>query len=93
MNLKDKKVLVVGLGKSGMAAYELLKKMGALVSLYDGNKEMKTEPVDVPVYLGDFPEDISASFDCAVFSPGVPLDIPAARHLIHHKVQIGRAHV
>ena len=43
MNLKDKKVLVVGLGKSGMAAYELLKKMGALVSLYDGNKEMKIE--------------------------------------------------
>lgn len=88
MNLKDKKVLVVGLGKSGMAAYELLKKMGALVSLYDGNKEMKTEPVDVPVYLGDFPEDISSSFDCAVFSPGVPLDIPAARHLIHHKVPV-----
>ena len=88
MNLKDKKVLVVGLGKSGMAAYELLKKMGALVSLYDGNKEMKTEPVDVPVYLGDFPEDISASFDCAVFSPGVPLDIPAARHLKRSKVPV-----
>ena len=33
--LKDKKVLVVGLGKSGLAACALLKEMGAQVSLYD----------------------------------------------------------
>ncbi len=88
MNLKDKKVLVVGLGKSGMAAYELLKKMGALVSLYDGNKEMKIESVDVPLYLGDLPEEMFSGFDCAVFSPGVPLDIPAARYLIHNRVPV-----
>ncbi len=88
MNLKDKKVLVVGLGKSGMAAYELLKKMGALVSLYDGNKEMKIEAVDVPLYLGDLPEEMFSGFDCAVFSPGVPLDIPVARYLIHNRVPV-----
>ena len=88
MNLKDKKVLVVGLGKSGMAAYELLKKMGALVSLYDGNKEMKIESVDVPLYLGDLPEEMFSGFDCAVFSPGVPLDIPVARYLIHNMVPL-----
>lgn len=88
MNLKDKKVLVVGLGKSGMAAYELLKKMGALVSLYDGNKEMKIESVDVPLYLGDLPEEMFSGFDCAVFSPGVPLDIPVARYLIHNRVPV-----
>lgn len=88
MNLKDKKVLVAGLGKSGMAAYELLKKMGALVSLYDGNKEMKIESVDVPLYLGDLPEEMFTGFDCAVFSPGVPLNIPAARYLIRNKVPV-----
>ena len=88
MNLKDKKVLVVGLGKSGMAAYELLKKMGALVSLYDGNKEMKIESVDVPLYLGDLPEEMFSGFDCAVFRPGVPLDIPVARYLIHNRVPV-----
>lgn len=88
MNLKDKKVLVVGLGKSGMAAYALLKKMGALVSLYDGNKEMKIESMDVPLYLGDLPEEMFSGFDCAVFSPGVPLDIPVARYLIHNRVPV-----
>ena len=29
MDLENQKVLVAGLGKSGMAAYELLKNMGA----------------------------------------------------------------
>lgn len=81
MNLKDKKVLVAGLGKSGMAAFELLEHMGAHVSLYDGKKELEIEDPGVPIYLGEFPEDIFSEFDCAVFSPGVPLDIPAAEFL------------
>jgi len=38
MDLENQKVLVAGLGKSGMAAYELLKNMGAKVSLFDGKK-------------------------------------------------------
>ena len=33
MDLENQKVLVAGLGKSGMAAYELLKNMGAKVYL------------------------------------------------------------
>lgn len=91
MNLKDKKVLVVGLGKSGVAAYELLKKMGAKISLYDGKEDLQVADLgiaglmstesQVPVYLGQYPEDVFSSFDCAVFSPGVPLDIPVAEFL------------
>lgn len=88
MNLKDKKVLVAGLGKSGMAAFELLKHMGAHVSLYDGKKELEMEDPGVPVYLGEFPEDIFSEFDCAVFSPGVPLDIPVAEFLKEKGVPI-----
>lgn len=88
MTLKDKKVLVAGLGKSGMAAFELLKKMGAEVSLYDGKKELKLKDPGVPVYLGEFPEEIFAAFDCAVFSPGVPLDIPVAQFLKKNGVPI-----
>lgn len=81
MVLKDKKVLVVGLGKSGMAAYELLRQMGADVSLYDGNPDVEVGEIDVPVYRGTYPEGEFALFDCAVFSPGVPLDIPLAAFL------------
>lgn len=88
MTLTDKKVLVVGLGKSGTAAFELLKQMGAKVSLYDGKKDLQMEDPGVPVYLGEFPEEIFAAFDCAVFSPGVPLDIPVAEFLKKNEVPI-----
>ncbi len=88
MNLKEKKVVVVGLGKSGLAACEILKKMGALVTLYDGKADLEVEDMGVPVYLGEYPEEVFAGFDCAVFSPGVPLDIPVAEFLKEKKIPI-----
>lgn len=81
MKLENKKVLVVGLGKSGMAAYELLKKMNAQVTLFDGKKDLDVSGYDVPVYLGEIPQEELKSFSCAVFSPGVPLDISLANEL------------
>lgn len=81
MDLQGKKTVVVGLGKSGMAAYELLKEMGAQVCLYDGKEDLDISGYDVPVYLGTFPEDVLKQLDCAVFSPGVPLTIPVAEAL------------
>lgn len=88
MNLKDKKVVVVGLGKSGVAACELLKNMGAQVSIYDGKKDLEVDEMGVSVYLGEFPTDIFASYDCAVFSPGVPLDIDAANFFKEKNIPI-----
>lgn len=81
MELENRNVLVVGLGKSGRAAYDLLKEMKARVSLYDGKKDMDVSGYDAPVYLGEIPKDELGSFACAVFSPGVPLDIPLANEL------------
>ncbi len=88
MELQGKKVLVVGLGKSGMAAYELLKKMGSDVYLYDGKEDLDTSSYDAPVYLGEFPEQRFAAMDLAVFSPGVPLHIPVAVFLRENQVPI-----
>ncbi len=88
MDLKEKKVVVVGLGKSGMAAYELLKKKGAEVYLYDGNPNLDTSAYDAPVYLDEFPEGRFAIMDLAVFSPGVPLTIPVADFLREKGVPI-----
>jgi UDP-N-acetylmuramoylalanine--D-glutamate ligase len=88
MNLQRKKVAVIGLGKSGMAAYELLKKMEAQVCLYDGKEDLDVSAYDSPVYLGEFPKDEFAALDLAVFSPGVPLNIPVAQFLKEKKVPI-----
>ena len=43
MDLQGKTVLIVGAGKSGIAAGELLRKKGIAYRLYDGNKELSKE--------------------------------------------------
>lgn len=88
MDLQGKRVAVIGLGKSGMAAYELLKVMGAQVCLYDGKEDMEPPVRDVPVYLGSIPEEVIKNLDCAVFSPGVPLQIPVAQELRKQSIPI-----
>lgn len=88
MTLAEKNVVVVGLGKSGLAAYDLLNKMGAKVCLYDGKEDFDTSGYAVPVYLGSIPEDVLDSLDCAVFSPGVPLTIPVAEALKEKNIPI-----
>ena len=41
MEFTGKKVLIVGTGKSGVAAAELLQKKQADLIIFDGNKELK----------------------------------------------------
>ncbi|MBQ1252340.1 MAG: UDP-N-acetylmuramoyl-L-alanine--D-glutamate ligase [Firmicutes bacterium] len=75
MDLNNKKVIVLGAGKSGLSTVRFLLKRGAKVALYDGNAAEK--PVydelrynNVALYLGEVPE--KADFDFAVVSPGIP---------------------
>ena len=87
--LKDKKVLVVGLGKSGKAAARALNEAGAAVTVQDSKtaenldtqfiQYMRNEGINS--YLGSVPEDMSA-YDMLVLSPGVP---PALPHVAEAK--------
>ena len=45
MDLQNKKVLVFGTGISGIAAAQLLKRMGACPVLFDGNATLKKEDI------------------------------------------------
>jgi len=84
MNLKDKKVLVVGTGISGIAATELLISQKIDTVLYDGNVDLDKEKLyakserlrNVPLILGTLHEEQMNQFDVAVLSPGVPTDLP-----------------
>ena len=77
-DMTGKSVLVVGLGKSGIAATEAMLKLGAKVSVQDSKKEEETDAnllkflkeSNVELYLGRLPEDFS-SFDMLILSPGV----------------------
>jgi len=83
MELKDKRVLVVGLGKSGVASALFLKKHGARVSVSDtkSGDELRNEiPVlldhGITVETGGHGERTFRGQDLIVVSPGVPVDAP-----------------
>jgi len=81
MKYKDKKVLVCGMGKSGISAARLLLRHGAVVTLTD-TKEMPNIDADlladsrVSTYFGKSPDDIVADFDLVVISPGISVYAP-----------------
>ena len=83
MELKDKRVLVVGLGKSGVASALFLKAHGALVTVSDtkSGDELHNEiPVlldhGIAVETGGHGERTFRGQDLIVVSPGVPVDAP-----------------
>ena len=84
MEVKGKKVLVFGLGISGIGAGKILERQGAEVVLYDGNKKLMEEKVrqqsgadsNAKIIIGEFPEEILAELDMTVLSPGVPTELP-----------------
>lgn len=87
MDLKGKRVLVFGSGKSGIGAAELLGQVGACPVLYDGNPDLDKEAVlhktasikETDIYAGVLPEEVQKSLDLAVLSPGVPTDLPLVK--------------
>lgn len=76
--MANKKVLVVGLGKSGIAATEAMLKLGAKVAVQDSKKKEDTDKEllefltknAVQLFLGEIPEDMG-NFDMLILSPGV----------------------
>ncbi|MFZ0317968.1 MAG: UDP-N-acetylmuramoyl-L-alanine--D-glutamate ligase [Candidatus Sulfotelmatobacter sp.] len=83
MELKDKRVLVVGLGISGVASALFLKAHGARVTVSDtkSGDELRNEiPVlldhGITVETGGHGERTFRGQDLIVVSPGVPVDAP-----------------
>ena len=84
MNIEGKKVLIVGTGKSGIAAAALLSQVGAVPVLFDENEgtdkrevEKKLpEGVQAEVITGKLPDQAADEAQLLVLSPGVPVDTP-----------------
>ncbi|SRR5579871_1856521 len=84
MELKDKRVLVVGLGKSGVASALFLKDQGAQVTVSD-SKHPDQLGKEIPLLLdrgiavetGGHGERTFGGQDLIVVSPGVPVDAPS----------------
>jgi UDP-N-acetylmuramoylalanine--D-glutamate ligase len=83
MDIKDKRVLVVGLGKSGVASALFLKAHGARVTVSDtkSGDELRNEIPSlldhgITVETGGHGERTFRGQDLIVVSPGVPVDAP-----------------
>ena len=87
MELKNKRVLVVGLGRSGVAAAFFLQDRGARVAVSDTKSEAQLEK-EIPALLdrgisletGRHSERTFRDQDLIVVSPGVPSDQPQLQH-------------
>ena len=83
MDLNGKRVLVVGLGKSGVASALFLKAQGARVTVSDAKTEDELR-AEIPILLdhgiavetGGHGERTFRGQDLIVISPGVPVDAP-----------------
>jgi UDP-N-acetylmuramoylalanine--D-glutamate ligase len=89
MDLKNKRVLVVGLGKSGLSAAMFLRAQGARVTVSDTRSAVALEK-EIPALLeaGIMVESGGHGLltfrrqDLIVVSPGVPMDTPEVKQVI-----------
>lgn len=80
--MNGKKVVVLGMARSGVAAAKLLSEMGALVRISDQKDREKLGDAVKPLEdckniewrLGEPAEELLAGEDMLVISPGVPFD-------------------
>ncbi|KGR73805.1 UDP-N-acetylmuramoyl-L-alanine--D-glutamate ligase [Ureibacillus sinduriensis] len=93
--LQHKKVLVLGLAKSGVAAAELLHQLGAFVTVND-SKPFDENPQaqsllekGITVICGRHPEDLlDEGFELLVKNPGIPYTNPIVDDAVKRGVQV-----
>ena len=94
-NFANKKVLVLGLAKSGESAARLLDKLGAIVTVNDG-KPFEENPAaqslleeGIKVVTGGHPlELLDEDFELMVKNPGIRYDNPMVKKALEKKIPV-----
>ena len=94
-NLANKKVLVLGLAKSGESAARLLDKLGAIVTVNDG-KPFEENPAaqslleeGIKVVTGGHPlELLDEEFELMVKNPGIRYDNPMVKKALEKEIPV-----
>ena len=93
MDFEGKKVLVIGLARSGKAAIKVLKKLGAQVTLSESKKKEEIKDID---FLNEYGVEIvgqsmdvfERDFDLVVKNPGVPFRTPMIEKLNERDIPV-----
>ena len=95
MELKGKKVLVIGMGKAGVAAAKLLEARGAKVTVTDQREKeelrkafRELEGKGMGIEIGGHPLELLEGTEFIVASPGVSSDIPLLKKANEKKIPI-----
>ena len=94
MELKGKKILVVGLGDTGLSMARWLDARGATVAVADSRDapphaaRLKAELPGVPLFTGKLREEVFRNADLLAVSPGVSLREPAVADALAHGVEV-----
>ncbi len=93
MDFTGKKVLVIGLARSGMAAIRVLNKLGATITLSERKKAEELKEFDFLTSIGVEIVDQSMSvferdYDLVVKNPGVPFRSPMIEKLNERNIPI-----
>ena len=95
MDLANKKVLVIGAARSGLAAAKIAKKFGASVVLSDSKSEQELKVdfdelrgLGVELRFGKQTEELLSGVDLIIVSPAVPLRIPLLKAAAAQGVRI-----
>src|SRR5665647_2225863 len=95
LNLKDKQVLVLGLGDTGLSALRWLGRYGAKLAVADTREApphlalLKSEMPGVNVHLGAFNSQVFAGAEIIVASPGVAVAGPLAEAQVQAAIRRG----
>jgi UDP-N-acetylmuramoylalanine--D-glutamate ligase len=94
IELKDKRVLVLGLGETGLSALRWLNRQGARLSVADtrenppGAETLKAELPEVKLYSGAFKAEVFTQAELIVASPGVSLQEPEIQAAIKRGIAV-----
>ena len=94
IELKSKRVLVLGLGETGLSALRWLATKGAVLSVADSRDnppnvdDLARDMPQVAIYTGKFKAHILLDAELIVISPGVALSEPAVQAAIGHGIPV-----
>ncbi len=95
VSMKNKNILVIGLGVSGIACIKGLSMLGANLYVYDENKQSaeklrELENIKAEYFFGN--ESIEkinmALLDLAIKSPGIKYEVPIIQKLTENNIKI-----
>ncbi|HEX5538911.1 MAG TPA: UDP-N-acetylmuramoyl-L-alanine--D-glutamate ligase [Methylophilaceae bacterium] len=94
LQLSNKRVLVLGLGDTGLSVLRWLNRQGARLAVADtreappGLALLQQELPQVHVHLGPFSEQVFGQAELIVSSPGVALSEPQIQHALQRGVPV-----